>query len=85
MRGAKSDPESKGNALSCGDAGGLDRTVGKGDSEQKRSEEGGVKKGLSLGPAYRACSLVNRHRRAEGDLNRAFRHNLHLKLCSMHC
>ena len=41
MRGAKSDPESKGNALSCGDAGGLDKTAGKGDSEQKRSEEGG--------------------------------------------
>ena len=41
MRRAKSDPESKGNALSCGDAGGLDKTAGKGDSEQKRSEEGG--------------------------------------------
>ena len=73
MRGAKSDPESKGNALSCGDAGGLDKTAGKGDSEQKLSEGGG-KKGLPLVPVYRARSLANRDRRAEaeGDLNCAF-------------
>ena len=48
MRGAKNDPESKGNALSCGDAGdGLDKTARKGTAS-KNGPEGAVKKGCPL-------------------------------------